>query len=183
MPRIEALDRNTAPQASSELLDAVLKKIGMIPNLYATVAHSPESLSGLLGFSESLGKGQLSPQLREQIALTVAGYNGCDYCASAHTAIGKMVGLAEDELTQNLTAKSSDTKSQAALTLATSILETKGHVSNDLIQTTREAGYSNREIIEIFANTIVNIFTNYFNHLADVEIDFPVVKSQANATV
>ena len=53
--------------------------------------------------------------MREQIALTVAGANGCDYCASAHSSIGAQLGIASDELDRNLLGVSNDPKTQAAL--------------------------------------------------------------------
>ena len=39
----------------------------------------------------------------------------------------------------------------------------------------REAGYGDGEISEIVANVAKNIFTNYFNHVAQTEVDFPEV--------
>jgi alkylhydroperoxidase family enzyme len=39
----------------------------------------------------------------------------------------------------------------------------------------RTAGYSDAEITEIVANVAVNIFTNYFNLVAQTEVDFPRV--------
>jgi alkylhydroperoxidase family enzyme len=39
----------------------------------------------------------------------------------------------------------------------------------------RGAGFSEGEIAEILAHVALNVFTNYFNVAADVEIDFPKV--------
>jgi hypothetical protein len=41
--------------------------------------------------------------------------------------------------------------------------------------TVKAAGYSDEEILEILGNVAVNLFTNYFNHLAATDIDFPRV--------
>ena len=35
------------------------------------------------------------------------------------------------------------------------------------------AGFSEGEVAEIVANVALNIFTNYFNHVAETEVDFP----------
>jgi alkylhydroperoxidase family enzyme len=40
----------------------------------------------------------------------------------------------------------------------------------------RAAGYDDAEILEIIATVAINIFTNYFNHVALTEVDFPLVK-------
>ena len=108
MPRIAPIDPRTADPKSLEQLDGVRAKLGRVPNLLATMAHSPAVLGTYLATGESLSKGKLNAKLRESIALAVAGRNDCDYCASAHTAIGAMVGLKDDELSANLHGRSND---------------------------------------------------------------------------
>ena len=64
----------------------------MVPNLMRVLASSPAALEGYLNFNEALSHGSLSGELRELISVVVAEANGCEYCLSAHTEIGKMVG-------------------------------------------------------------------------------------------
>ena len=130
MPRIEPIDPDFAEPKTRSLLDGIQKKLGMTPNLLRTMARSPAALEAYLGFSGALSRGSLSPRLREQIALTVAGANHCGYCASAHTAIGRNLGLADAELTGNLRASSSDLKTRAALEFAQRIVTERGWVSD-----------------------------------------------------
>ena len=170
---------NQSPDAKSqELLAGVKKMLGGTPNLFTTLAHSSGALGVFVGALGALSSSKLSGGLREQIALTVAGVNGCDYCASAHTALGKLNKLPEAELEQNLRSRSGDARTQAALTFAHKIVEARGRVSDTDLQTVREAGYSEGEIVDIVAVTCVNIFTNYFNHIAGTEVDFPLVSTQ-----
>jgi len=128
--------------------------------------------------SGALGSTSLSPALRESIALTVAGLNGCDYCASAHTKIGMGAGLSEGEAAHNLNAKSEDAKTQAALNFAALIVEQRGNVNDNDVQAVKEAGYSDGEVLEIVAVVAFNIFTNYFNHVVETDVDFPHVSTQ-----
>ena len=72
---------------------------GGTPNLLTTMAQAPAVLEGYLSLSGALGSGSLPAGLREQVAMAIAGVNGCEYCASAHTAIGKGAGVAEDQRT------------------------------------------------------------------------------------
>jgi len=97
MQRIPALAATAAPAASQPMLEAVRKKLGMVPNLFKTFAHSPAVLQYYLAGSEALAHGGLPAGLREQIALVAAGANECDYCASAHTLMGKGAGLSAAE--------------------------------------------------------------------------------------
>lgn len=177
MPRISPLTLESATGEAQATLTAIKGKIGMVPNIYATMAHAPAALNAALGFGEALGKSSLSPALREQLALTIAGVNSCDYCASAHTTIGKGAGVAEDELASNLTGNASDPKTQAFLTLAKNIVDKQGNLSDTDLASARNAGITDQEIIEVVAVVAQNIFTNYFNHIADPEIDFPVVRT------
>ncbi|MFN0123455.1 MAG: carboxymuconolactone decarboxylase family protein [Blastocatellia bacterium] len=175
MPRLNAIDPKEATGKAKELLDGVKAKIGMVPNLMRTFANSPAALEAYLNFSGALGAGSLDAKLREQIALTVAGANSCEYCLSAHTAIGKMAGLNENELVASRHAGSSDPKVDAALKFAHQIVVKRGEVLDTDVQAVRAAGYGDGEITEIVANVALNIFTNYFNHVAQTVVDFPKV--------
>lgn len=181
MPRIPALTTTTAPEQSQPMLKAVQAKIGMVPNLFKTLAHSPAALQFYLGGTEALSAGVLPPALREQLALVTAGANACDYCASAHTLMGKGAGLSAAEMGKNLRGTSEDTKTKAALDFASAIVDSRGQVDDAQVAAVRAAGYSDAEIVEIVAHVAVNIFTNYFNHIAGTVIDFPLVKSAATA--
>jgi AhpD family alkylhydroperoxidase len=115
--------------------------------------------------------------LREQIALVAAGTNQCDYCASAHTLMGKGAGVDATEATANLQGHSSNAKTQAALAFAKTIVDHQGRVTANQLQAVRTAGFGDAEIVEIIAHVSMNIFTNYFNHIAETVIDFPLVST------
>ena len=177
MPRIAPVNPNTATGRAKELLDGVQAALGATPNLLRTMAQSPAVLDAYLGLSKALSTGVLSAALREQIALTVAGENHCDYCASAHTLLGRNAGVAEDELAANLHGRSSDPHTQAILTLAQAIVAKRGFVSDSDIADARRAGVSDAEITEVVAAVAANTFSNYFNHVAQTEVDFPHVSA------
>ncbi|WCL53968.1 carboxymuconolactone decarboxylase family protein [Gimibacter soli] len=166
-------------EKSQALLAEVKKKLGGTPNLFTTLAHSPAALGFYLAGGGAIGEAKLSASLREQLALAIAGANGCDYCASAHTTIGKMFKLEEAELARNLNAASSDAKVNAALVFARNVTLTRGRVSDAELAAVRNAGYSDGEILEIIAVVAINTFTNYVNHIAATEVDFPLVTTEA----
>lgn len=178
MARIDPLTIEAADPKAAELLDNVKSSLGMVPNIFGTMANSTAVLEGYLSLSGSLGSASLSAQMNEQIALAVAGANTCDYCASAHTTLGKMAGLSQDEMTRNLRGASEDPKNQLVLDFAREIVSEKGRVSDATFKTLRANGFADQQILEIFGQVMVNIFTNYFNHLAETEIDFPVVTTE-----
>ena len=181
MQRINRIDETRAPAEATELLAAVKSQMGLVPNILATMARSPATLGGYLKLSGAVAGGKLPGKLREQIALAVAGANSCDYCASAHTAIANGLGVDSDEASRNLRGRATDPRSEAALRFAVRVVETRGNVSDEDLAEVRSAGYSDEEVVEILANTVLNLFTNYFNHVAGTEIDFPVVRTGERA--
>lgn len=173
MSRIPTVDPQHATGKARELLDGVKAKLGMTPNLMRVMANSPAVLDAYLQFSGSLGHGELSAKTREQIALAVAQANSCEYCLSAHSAIGKTVGLTAEQVRDARSGSAVDGKSDAILKLANKLVEKRGLISDSELSAARNAGVNDAEIAEVVANTALSLFTNYFNHAAETEVDFP----------
>jgi uncharacterized peroxidase-related enzyme len=165
-----------APEASRPLLEAVHKQLGVVPNLFRMVANSPSALEGYVGLLGALAKGALPAALHERIALAVAEANGCDYCLSAHTYLGKHVAkLSDAEMDANRAGTSNDPKSAAAVRFARRVLQQRGRVGDDDLRAIRNAGYDDAQIVEIVQHVALNVRTNYVNSVAQTAIDFPVV--------
>jgi uncharacterized peroxidase-related enzyme len=165
-----------SPAAAQPLLQAVQKQLGVTPNLFRVVASSPAALEGYLGLNGALGKGQLDAPTRERIALAVAEINGCDYCLSAHTYLGKNLAKLDDaEITANREGRSLNATADAAVRFAASIVRARGHVTDADLQAVKEAGYTDAQVVEIVLHVALNTLTNYVNEVAKTEIDFPVV--------
>jgi uncharacterized peroxidase-related enzyme len=162
-----------------KLLNSVRKSMGAVPNLIATMASSPGVARAYLGFAQALAGGSLPQRLREQIALVVGEANACSYCVAAHTALGRRAGLREQETKEARRASSHDGKEQAALVFARKVVQDRGVVADAEVEQLRRAGYTDGEVGEIVANVALNIFTNYFNHIAATELDFPAAPDLA----
>ena len=173
--RIKAIDRGTARGKTKELLDAVEKKYGAVPNSFRTMAVAPAGLQGFLDLSGTLEGGVLPFETRYQIALAVSEINGCPYCLSAFTAIGRANGMKDDTLEMCRTAGSTDPKVDAMLKFAAAIVRARGAVSTQDFQKVKSAGCSDEEIQEIVANVALFTFANYINLVIGTEIDFPLV--------
>ena len=168
-----------APAASQPLLQAVKKQLGLTPNLFRLVANSPAALEGYLSLSDALGKGELPAPTRERIALAVAEINGCDYCLSAHTYLGRNVAKLDDgEITANRGGASNDIKADAAVRFAVKVTKLRGRVTDQDFAAVKAAGYTDAQIIEIVQHVALNTWTNYINTVAQTEIDFPVVRAR-----
>jgi uncharacterized peroxidase-related enzyme len=175
MSRITAIDPSTAPAAIKPLLDGVQKGLGMTPNLFRVAAHSPAALEALVSLFGATGKGSFNARTREAIALAISESNGCDYCLSAHAALGKGAGLDDGAIEQARLAKSDEPHLGALLKLTRAIVDRRGRIGEGLDEA-RRAGITDAQLVEVVANVALTTFTNYLNELAGTEIDFPVVR-------
>lgn len=173
MPRLKQIEPETTAGRTRELLDQTKVRMGKVPNLIKTLANSPAALEAYLGFSDALSNGVIPAQLREQIALAVSEANNCRYCLAAHSAVGKMVGLSDEEIQDSRQGTAVDGKTEAALRFSRQLVEKLGWVNDGDVGHLRDAGYGDEEIAEIVAHVARNIFTNYFNHVAETIVDFP----------
>ena len=175
MSRIPPVDRNTTHESVRRNFDAVQKQLGTVPNMMRTMAQSPSVLDAYLGFGAALRRGVLPAALQEQIALVIAECNECDYCLSAHTALGRGAGLSSEQLTASREGHDGDPNVTAALQFARAAVERRGAVTDQEVARVRAAGFTDPAIVEILAHVALNTFTNYFNRAAQTEIDFPKV--------
>lgn len=175
MPRIPAINPDNATGQARKLLQGVEATLGFAPNIMRTMANSPTVLQGYLDFSRALSKGNLSSKFREQIALAVSEVNDCQYCLAAHSAIGRSVGLSEETIGDSRRGESPDPKEAIVLAFARKVVENRGWVGDEDIAKLRKVGFSQGAIVELIANISLTLFTNYFNHVAETEVDFPEV--------
>jgi|SRR5258706_4766154 len=174
MPRLATLEKTQGDPKSQEMMKQ-LESQKMLLNIFRGMANSPAVLDGYLKFSGALKGGKLDAKTREAIALVVGQTNRCDYCLAAHTMLGKGAGLDEGAVRDARMGRSADKKTNGAVTLAKLLLDKKGNVSQADVSAAKSAGLSDGEVAEVVANVALNIFTNYFNHLNQTEVDLPKV--------
>jgi uncharacterized peroxidase-related enzyme len=173
MSRIAPVKVETAPEGSRVLLESLRKSLGMVPNLFATIGQSPEALGALLGATEALAKGRLSAQEVETVNLFTSELNGCGYCVSAHTALGKLSGLSGEQIDAVRTGRGSSPRVDAILALVRRVVRTGGIGAGTELARAREAGISDREVVEILAHIALKAFTNAVALVAQTDVDFP----------
>jgi uncharacterized peroxidase-related enzyme len=175
MSRIPAVDPKTATGPARPLLDAVQAQLGVTPNFIRVLAQSPKALEGFLGLYGAAGGFSLGKPTQERIALAVAEGNACEYCVSAHTAIGRGAGLTNDEMLLNRKGTSADHAQAAAVAFARALNDNVGEVTQAEIDAARAAGLGDAQLVEIIALVAMNVFTNLVGKATQVDIDFPKV--------
>lgn len=171
--RIAVTNESNAPEGARRILAGMRAAIGMIPNLYGAIAHSPGSLQSKLAWDDAVSKGGLSKREIEQLNLHISELNGCGYCVSAHAVMGGRAGLSAEDITAARNGVGANERESAVLAFARRVVRTGGARAGTELGRLREAGVSDAEVIDILAIVALKAFTNAVAIVAQTEIDFP----------
>jgi uncharacterized peroxidase-related enzyme len=161
--------------ASQAILEQVQKKMGKVPNLYATIGYSAQTLKGMLDFETTLAHDSAyTAKEREVINLIVSQANNCNYCLAAHTMLAQLRGFSKEETIAIRKGKAADAKLEAVILLAQSIAVHKGNAEVDTLENFFAAGYNESALIELIGLISVRILTNYVYATTQIPVDFPV---------
>lgn len=168
--------REEVSEKNQQIFDTLERNIGFVPNVFATIAHSENALENYLQFSNA--KSSLSKKEKEVVNLVASQINGCRYCQSAHTAIGKLNGYTEDEILEiRRNEVTFSAKTNALANLTSEIVTTKGRPSSTTVNNFFEQGYTKENLIDTVLTVADVTVTNYINNITEIEIDFPIAES------
>ena len=158
----------TAPSGAAEVLSRVLERYGFIPNLAAYVAESPQALDAVLHLVSAYDNVSLNAQEQQIVLLTVSALNGCSFCRTVHTGMGRMAELDSETLKATIAMEPlRDPKLNALRNFTRCVVEERGWVKEGEVQQFLNAGYTKAQVFEVVMGVALKIFTNYSNHLAD----------------
>ncbi len=183
MKTFEVLKREDASEKTQEIFDGIKSKLGMVPNLYATIGYSPEILEAYLNFTHVAESQSFTNKETQAIYLAVSEANSCTYCLAVHTAIGKMNGFTDEDTYKLRNATIEDEKLNVLTTLAKEIAETTGRPSAEALDRFYGLGYTDQEFVEFLGLVNVKMFSNIFHNVTKIPVDFPEVKPLESVTV
>ncbi len=170
--------RNDVTPDNQGIFDNLTKMLGFVPNLYATFAHSATALGTYLNLQNA--KSSLTSKQREVINLVVSQVNTCEYCLSAHTAVGKMVGFTDEQILEIRTGRATfDPKLDALAQFARDVTEHRGHVATAATEAFLAAGWTEGNVVDVVMVIGDKIISNYLHGVTKIEIDFPVAPKLA----
>lgn len=172
--------REEVSSNNQAIFDNLKGALGFVPNLYATIAHSDNALGTYLQLQNA--KTSFSKKEKEVINLVVSEVNECTYCQSAHTMVGKINGLSDDQILQIRSgATSFDNKLNALAQFTKEVTETRGKPSEAALENFFAVGYTNESLVDLVLAIADKVIMNYLHNITDVAIDFPVAPSLAEA--
>jgi AhpD family alkylhydroperoxidase len=141
--------------------------------LYAYYAKNETALGDYLTLQNR--KSTLKAKEREVINLVTSQINGCRYCQSAHTVLGKMNGFTEEQVIELRKGSASfDPKLDALVKFTASIVENKGRADEASKQAFFDAGYTEANLIDVVIVVGDKTISNYIHNLTGFAIDFPI---------
>ena len=170
------VDPSTAPARVKEPLEAAQKKMGMIPNMYTRMANAPglfeTYLSGYDRFRKDSG---FTSAEQEAVLLTISVENGCEYCVAAHSTLADGPSKLAREVTDAIRGGTSvgDVKLRALTGLTRAVVATRGRPSVEVAKAFLDAGYTERQILEVVLAVAVKTISNYANSLYQTPVDAP----------
>lgn len=98
--------------------------------------------------------------------LTVSVFHECEYCASAHTHLGRLNKLDEAAIQalRNGTPIP-DARLQALRHFTEAVLRARGFAGDAAVAAFLAAGYTRRNVLEVVTVIATKTITNYTNHL------------------
>lgn len=162
-----------APEEVRTVFEQFRQSTGKMPNLYATIGYSANALTSYLQYTRQQAKGAFHARDREAVFLIVSQLNGCEYCLASHTQSAIKNGWKEEDTLLLRAGTSPDKKWQVIYGIIRSAIESKGEVSDELLDEFFALGYKEAALIDLFVLINVMSFTNYIYRLTKIPIDFP----------
>ncbi|WP_423199352.1 Carboxymuconolactone decarboxylase-like domain-containing protein [Cupriavidus sp. H19C3] len=178
MTTINVPTREEVSPANQAIFDKLKSSLGMVPNLYATLAHSEHALGNYLAFQN--GKSSIAGKAREVVNLVVSQVNACEYCLAAHTVIGKLSGFSDEEVLEIRGGTASfDARLDALARLTRNIAENRGHADPALVEAFFAAGWTKANLVDAIVVIGDKTVTNYLHATTQVPVDFPAAPKLA----
>lgn len=175
MKKFNVPTREEVGATNQAIFDKLNKALGFVPNLYATIAYSENGLEKYLAYQNA--KTTLSNKEKEAVNLIVSQVNGCIYCQSAHTLIGKMNGFTDEQVLDIRRGKAADSKLNALVALAADITRNRGRASEANVDAFFAQGYTKENLVDVILQVSDKTAMNYLHNLTEVPVDFPLAPS------
>lgn len=177
MVDFQAHTPEAAPADSKAMLEQTKKGIGMIPNLLAVMAESPQMLKAYKVMGELFSTASLNKTECHVVWLTINTLNECHYCVPAH----RMLALKDSVPIEVVDAVCNDdtledAKLEALRLFTKEMVLERGQADEATVEAFIAAGYTKANILDVILGISHKILSNYTNAMAKTEIDAPFKK-------
>lgn len=172
MPNYPLQTIASAPEKSKPALEQLQKAFSILPNLPAVIANSPKLINGLVGLFARVHSPGLSEAENQIVLLTDAVTNSSAYAVAFHTTLALQQGIGSEETNAIREGRLPKDKRFAALSnLAKTLIEKRGHLSEQELASFIAAGFNREQVLEVIAIVAASTITNYTGTIANPPLE------------
>src|SRR5580692_10214160 len=174
MPKYQIHTIVSAPEGSKSALETLQQVFGVLPNIAAAIANSPKLVNALVGVFQQVHSSSLTEPEIQIVLLTDAVTNSSTYAVAFHTALGLQQGVSSKE-TDAIRERRlpADERFAALSTLARTLIEKRGHLSEQELDSFIAAGFTKEQVLEVIAIVAASTITNYAGTIASPPLEDP----------
>ena len=152
----------TAPAKARQVLETLQQSFGLIPNLAAGMANSPELIQGFLGLFQNVHSGTFSEAEIQVLLLTNAVTNRCAWAVAFHSTLALKEGVAAGDVEKIRAGTVPAEPRHAALShLARTLIDQRGIVDDAELDRFCSAGFAPAQALEVVGVVAASTITNY----------------------
>ena len=164
----------SAPEGSKLALEQLQQAFGALPNIAAVIANSPKLVNSLVGVFQQVHSSSLTEPEIQIVLLTDAVTNSSTYAVAFHTALALQQGVSSEETSAVRERSVPADKRFAALSiLAQTLIEKRGHLSDQELDSFISAGFTKEQVLEVIAIVAASTITNYAGTIANPPLEDP----------
>jgi alkylhydroperoxidase family enzyme len=172
MERFPVHTLDSAPEASKSALRDVHARFGLIPNLASAMATSPVLIQSFIGIFDKVHGGSFTEPEIQTVLLTDAVTNACAWAVALHSALALQAGLVPADVAAMRAGRSpSDSKLGALSTLARTLIEERGRLDDQDIESFLAAGFGKDLLLEAITIVAASTITNYTGNVTNPPLE------------
>jgi alkylhydroperoxidase family enzyme len=162
----------SAPENSKPALEQLKKAFGFVPNIAGVIANSPKLVNSLVGVFQQVHSSSLPEAEIQIVLLTDAVVNASAYPVALHTAMALKQGISPEEIDAIRERRIPRDKRLAALSsMARTLIEKRGHASEQELDSFIAAGFTKEQVFEVIAIVAASTITNYAGTIGNPSLD------------
>lgn len=164
----------SAPAKSKPALEQLQMAFGFLPNLPAVIANSPKLINSLVGMFQQVHSPGLTEAENQIVLLTDAVANSSKYAVAFHTALALQQGVSPADASAIRERRlPGDNRFAALSNLARTLIEKRGHLNEQELESFIAAGFTKEQVFEVVAIVAASTITNYAGTIANPPLEDP----------
>jgi AhpD family alkylhydroperoxidase len=172
----------TAPEGAKQSLAGLQQSFGLVPNLAAMMASSPQLLNSFVAAFGQFAGGTFTGGERQVLLLTNAVTNRCEWAVAFHSTMALKEGV-EPSAVKAIRERElpADPRLAALSALARALVEKRGHLDDADAEAFTAGGFEEIQLLEVITGTAISTMANYTGNVARPPLEAPFRPQAWNA--